>query len=624
MEPFQKITSKEYILLSLLGAAILIPAFFQIGREPSTLFLIFLILGIAFYLKGVNLSLGGVPKIAFATFGALLLWAAVQSFFLSSVPYESLRIFFLLFASSAAFYLSYSTIKTQKALEFFSYIILAGSALLVYWGFQEFINSQHYSYLRMVSTFYHHNAFASFLLFPLFLSFWLLFKEKSRGNILIFAAIAGSITVFVLTFSRGGFIGFGAGLIIFLFGLWKCFDFSQFLKKVFILFLILAFGSIAAYALYLAKTKQAQNENIVAVSPYAAELEGESGFWARIEYMKLARNLFYEKPLTGYGLGSYATEARRVQTDSRFYSSNPHNEYLKFFAELGVWGGGLFVSFVVFVFFYFFRKLLFYSASLLYYAYGAGFLALAIHVGGDVDFYFFSILFLFFAAAGIILGFSSPQAQAVSALRNATRKKRLNDTPSPDGIKKSIFVLIVAIFGILAGMMGSVWLGEVFYKKSLVAYGQGESEKTRQNLEKARTFDPFNPAYMIYEANLAVERNDFDAAENMLAKAENTFANSRDIYLSKAMLAKKMEDKIAEEEALKRALAIAPYRDLVPVARLVELFLSQGRQEEVRSFIAAALERFPESAFNSSVWIDPRKPKIKEEVQRLKKIYETL
>jgi O-antigen ligase len=71
----------------------------------------------------------------------------------------------------------------------------------------------------------------------------------------------------------------------------------------------------------------------------------ESSLGSRLEFAKTSSALFIEKPLLGWGTGSYgAAYTQYHQGENTLLTDNPHNEYLRIAVELGIVGLGLLLS----------------------------------------------------------------------------------------------------------------------------------------------------------------------------------------------------------------------------------------------------------------------------------------
>lgn len=393
---------RTYWVAALAGILVIVPTLWGGGRSEKALGVFFLTILLALFLLRRKIS-PPPPRHPFWVLILFVAWALVHSFLFSSIPITSLRSLLPLAGGAllSIFFLSHSTPGNRM---FLAYILVGGSLLLVFVGLIFFVGSQNYGYLRLVSTFFQHNALAGFLILPIVLSFLLLFYEKRFGYILTGTAVLFLLVGFFLTFSRGGFISFAVALAIFSFFLWRGRrSVGNFLLHLFVIVFLVSISWGLALSIFHLKQQQGMRiGEVVAPSPYAAERPGETGFRARLVYMRNAFELWSEKPIHGFGLGSFGEEARRIQREARFFSTDPHNLYLRMLAELGGLGAALLILFIVWVIVMGIRAACGRPPDALMGAYVAGFVGMVIHNGGDVDFQFPANVYLFFLTASLV------------------------------------------------------------------------------------------------------------------------------------------------------------------------------------------------------------------------------
>ncbi|OGZ41606.1 MAG: hypothetical protein A3C80_00180 [Candidatus Ryanbacteria bacterium RIFCSPHIGHO2_02_FULL_45_43] len=541
---------KDYIIESLFVLLIFIPAFFYGGRSNTALFLFFALLAAAVFFQR-NSFIPPHVQHPFWIFFVFLIWVIIQTIFFSRVPYISSQLF-LPFAGAGMLYLV--GLKIRRAV--FAPMLVAGAAVLVVIGLIFFIQSENFSYLRLISTFFHHNGFSGFLILLATLSVWFALSNRPSVPILAFFAAFLIITGFILTFSRGGYISLGVSLLIFLIILWKSSLATKwYIGKLGILALLIILSIGAAYGIFSFKGIQARRaaiaeagteEKVKVAAPHEFERPGETGLTARLYYMRHAFLLFKERPLTGFGLGSFGTEARKVQDDVRFFSSDPHNLYLRFASELGVIGIGLFLIFIVWILAIGLRYLLQNKEDLLYGAFYAGFVGMLIHNGGDVDFQFPANIFLLFAISSIL---SNPASQSTTLVAPARLWKL--------GVWGSTIILFIA---------------SVFVLLDKIPVQQNE-----RVVELRRAY---------------------------LLSQEGSFSEA--------------------EKSYKKALQLAPYKDLEPVFGLVDIYMQAGQLSQAKSVAEDAIKRFPAEALDAPIWVDPAKEAIKKQVLLLQNFVEGL
>lgn len=552
--------TKKIIGVLLVGAIIFIPALFEGGRTNTAIVFagIFIILYGFFQHRSFTFLTLSHPAV---TLAALLLWIALHTVLFSYVPYTSARSFLPIAGGGMLFLIGAHGVKREHL----AAILIVGAGLIAFIGLVFFLQSENYSYLRLSSTFYNHNGLAGFLILPTILSLWLAIKEKQYGHILSVTLSILLCTAFFLTFSRGGYISLGISLIVFFVMLARSEAHTKvFLKKISVIGVLLLFSAGAAYGIFSLKKIQAERHTSVVAQPYAGEraASGETGLRARLIYMRYALSLFREQPLVGYGLGSFASEARRVQRDVRFYSTDPHNLYFRFLAELGLIGVMFFVAFVGLVIRIGWFASWTRDANLLAGTFFAGFVGILVHNGGDVDFQFPANVFLFFLTASVLV--ASPKKESgASAWR----------------VGQWVLIAIVAI----------LVFASLFY---------------------ARRSDPFT---RIREAAYSFGKGNLGRAEILLKEAEILHPHEREIYLLRGTLLREKGDRVGASAAYEKALWLAPYKDLEAVFQLLALFFEDGEDKKAKTLVSEALARFPQEAFDSHIWFDPGKERIRQQ-----------
>jgi O-antigen ligase len=132
-----------------------------------------------------------------------------------------------------------------------------------------------------------------------------------------------------------------AVLLVLLFGV------QRFAKKVLLpTILVLA----VLFALFLTFSDKATriNEGLASTQAYLQshpeKTEASMGF--RFAYWKYSLKLIAEKPLLGYGTGSFEKEFQRVASSELFVTKNPHNEFLMIGVQLGLLGLSVYLGFL--------------------------------------------------------------------------------------------------------------------------------------------------------------------------------------------------------------------------------------------------------------------------------------
>lgn len=620
---------KKYLHLAIFTLVIFVPALFQFGRENQILFFV----GVMLTLAIIANRKSPVPTPSYLQIVLMLwlFWAAAETLFFSVTPYYSFLGLLPLLFGILMCGVAENVFHREKLQTIFAYLTLGGGGVIVFIGLYFLLLSENYGYLRIVSTFYHHNALAGFLMPQPFLILWLLFKAKTKGNALLFAYAVFIFMSFFLTFSRGGFISLGLGMTVFAAAIWKnATDLKGFAQKILAIILIAALGWGGSFVFLMAKEKQAAGENTAIADPWSGEREvkGETGFQSRLHYLNHALTLFKERPVTGFGIKSFGTEARRIQNDARFFSTDPHNTYARFFAELGFLGGLLFATAVGLTLVISLRRTFIPGAKvsdpILYSAFASAFLSMAMHIGGDTDFRFFAIILLFFCLAGLLN--SQPGVQ-----ESMPKKTPINEAPTSRvgrySVKENKLATGLNLGLVLVGVVAltAVITGGLLFEAGIRSLQTGDREGFLRKTNLANTFDPFNASHKFRKAKVLFE-NEGLSDEVRILLDETLWLNPKDreSWLLKGAYENLAGNQKKTEEALKTAINLAPYRDLAPVLRLADILLTQGRVEEAKKVAAEAILRFPDDAFASNFWVDPGKTMIKGDKTKLENLLKHL
>lgn len=196
---------------------------------------------------------------------------------------------------------------------------------------------------RIVSTFVNPNPFGTYLLI-LFLFYWGYTLRKKHWTLNLISIIY--ITALFLTGSRGAYLALIVSLPFLFLGIEKV----QIKKSLFKTALVIVSGlGITRLLMFIAPVVQKNLgldlsivDNLLRVS----SLVGSSSI-GRFEFWKAAGRIFMEKPITGFGLGTFFQSYFIGYGGNQWYSRFAHNHYLQILAELGIVGLALFMAFIL-------------------------------------------------------------------------------------------------------------------------------------------------------------------------------------------------------------------------------------------------------------------------------------
>jgi len=236
---------------------------------------------------------------------------------------------------------------------------------------------------RVGATFTNANNLAAYLIVPVFIVFSLSLSAKKWWKVIPFVGFTLVLSCFFLTYSRGAWIGFFSGLIV-----W--FIISSRRHKLVLL---------AVFAACIAFVWRAPfaHQRIVAIFQTGGDAH-------RFELWRAAWAMFKESPIVGKGIGLFMDQMSAYGTLNNCYA---HNCYLQMLAETGVFGLLGFLGMLATVF---------YQAAVylkrqydgLCYGLLTGLFAFLVYGFFDTQFYSLRLVMLFWVLLSFLSVYSSP------------------------------------------------------------------------------------------------------------------------------------------------------------------------------------------------------------------------
>lgn len=532
------------ILISIFVFLMMRGAYFSFDKYISYIVIlsISLISSFIFLIKGKKLKLIEPVWINYILLGFLLYF--IFSFLTSVYFRVSLDETFLWLCGILLLYLTYNNTNYENQFNIFYYGFIIIGVLLSLIPFFDKLGLITFKASivsdRFASVLQYPNTFSSFLLIPISLSFFAIYRyEKRRG---IFSIITSflSITIF-LTESRGGLIVLLFILILIPFFVRKdkikfIFDevflilliplFYIFLEPKIGMFLSLLLCLILSYLYSLLTQKFKFIYSIYTLiilffgifiifefsnSPFLNRFlsifsletyKGLSGLSGRNGLMLTSLNIFKSYPVFGSGPGTYQFVYFKFRPLFQF-SKFPHSTPFQILSETGIIGMILYISLLYFIF----KKLLknLKTNNMLSLGFSFAFLGILLHSFIDFDLSIPAIFYIFFILLGILFSIDLNKKE----VRFVEIKKF---TPYISiVIIVLIFLNIFFVFGTQFNNKGSSFLNVENF------------ELAETNLKQAVTIDPLNSEYhynlgQVFE-NLAIKNNDM----NYLKKSNDEF-----------------------------------------------------------------------------------------------------
>ncbi len=171
------------------------------------------------------------------------------------------------------------------------------------------------------------------------------YDGKHYAKLYWFLFILGVYNLFFIVEGRTGQLI--AVLLVVLFGM------QRFTKKVLLLTVLIMAMLLALFLTFSDKATRI-NEGLASTQAYlqAHPEKTEFSMGQRFTFWRYSLKLIAEKPLLGYGTGSFTKEYQRVAGNELFVTKNPHNEFLMIGVQLGLLGLSIYLGFLASQYYY--------------------------------------------------------------------------------------------------------------------------------------------------------------------------------------------------------------------------------------------------------------------------------
>lgn len=301
-----------------------------------------------------------LPILSFMMIGIFsLIWSS--SFFIS------LKGLLLFLSGPLLYFVVINNIKEEKQIyRFLNFLILLGGFFGIY-GILQYNGIDFSFWIRNIGRqqvfglFGNVNYFAEYLIIPLpvAIASFFIFRNKLYKTLVFFSIITMGLSL-IFTFTRGSYLALGVSISV-MFLLFLSLQGKEFLKKnrkififIIILMVIISILFIVPNPLNQTGTVLSKIKGRVALT----QLITDNSLRARLATWKSALIMIKERPWLGLGIGTFKYNSLRYiakfleQGENRsFYptlaSTEAHNEYLQFWAEIGIIGLLIFIWFII-------------------------------------------------------------------------------------------------------------------------------------------------------------------------------------------------------------------------------------------------------------------------------------
>jgi len=307
---------------------------------------------------------------------------------------ESVRGFLRSLTYVFFFYVVYETSLIPGNFQKIIYALLLGVILMILDGFYQLMTMKDFirgrslhplrSLWRVSSSFCHPNDFGAYLItlfFPCF-SYCVFFRNLKRRVSTVFLLIC-MITLLILTYSRGAWLGFLVGLFLYLY---------YFSKKILLHFCVV----LVIITILLPSPVKRRILNSFDIRETAGTT------WERYQLWKGTLRMVKEHPLFGFGINTYSRNFPRYKPEEYPDLRYAHNSFLQMASEIGILGLFSFLVIVGRILQEGFKKLQVHRENLILLGFLSGTMAFLVHSFLDNHLFSLVLLTLFWLYLGVI------------------------------------------------------------------------------------------------------------------------------------------------------------------------------------------------------------------------------
>ncbi len=286
----------------------------------------------------------------------MLITLLTSELFGVSFKYFIARLWFI----SAAFFLGVPLFKEFKNIGRFIWLYILAFVIVI---FYTTINHSMYGFSEktghwVMSPFYNdHTAYGAMLAFfiPLLGFFSFNSKYKKRIRVFSFLTLGLFLVAFVLSYCRAAWLSLLLAMIIWLFTIFKIRMRWILLSLLFLIGLFFIYQDTILQK--MEKNKQASSTDFIKHVQSVSNISTDASNLERINRWNSAIKMFKERPIFGWGPGTYqfiygpfqASKDKTIISTSAGDRGNAHSEYIGPLAESGVLGTLTFILIIIYV-----------------------------------------------------------------------------------------------------------------------------------------------------------------------------------------------------------------------------------------------------------------------------------
>lgn len=322
--------SRELVLPVLFLSLLMVPWFLG-GRDPFGLVVqsgLSLLLLISWVLLSRNraLAVSLYPRWVIVP-GLAVILIAMASLLWSVSQFESIITLVTIMSASVVFVVARDVFRNARARGFLVKIFLLVAMVVSGIGLGMYVTGD---YERATSLFYWPNPFATYLLAALPFSLDLAIRHsEDRPSVWVYASLLLG-TAFFVTYSRAAWL---IAIILMILIWWR----SGWGKRAIVVLSGIAVASVA-FGLAITSARTYLEKPVVSVTNRLSDSTQSQSLSDRLDYWREGSVMFAERPIFGWGVGTYKEVHPAFQRSAVTATNNPHSLPVQVLIELGTVG----------------------------------------------------------------------------------------------------------------------------------------------------------------------------------------------------------------------------------------------------------------------------------------------